>query len=250
MASAGQAIKELITQMLNGAQITSAREDWINHVFSLESDPGLVKAIDEQIGTKTTTALRTPAQVEKRFRDFMKSIEPAAKGAASGTLASLLVQHLGVVQARNAMMMLANPQKAIAGVITSKKLFQGINIGAKVAGIGKMSPGTMMKAGGIIALILLVINSRAFIERITQMMTKRGGIFDKTFRNKTNTLQNILRNREQQQSIRSGFTQVIFTTNAGTTDPRDAYNTYEQTVHDEIRLTNLRNIRSVGNVVP
>ena len=257
--SVGQKIYDMVENMMLTALIDSPRFDDYK-IYSVETDPGLIKMIDDELGQgqgfgKKPPTLRSPAQVAAQFRAFMNNAGAApaagaAAGVAGGGLSGMLVQHLGVVRARQAMQMLANPQKAIGRIVLSKGLLQGANAGAARAGIAGMSAGTMMKGAGVIGLILLVINSRQFIEAITKMMTKKGGIFDKTFRNKTNTLQNILRNREQQQSIRSGFTQVIFTTNAGTTDPRDSYNTYEQTIHDEVRLTNLRNIRSVGNVVP
>lgn len=261
MTSAGQAIKKLITQMMEGAKIDSAARldtGWINRVLTIESDPGLVKAIDDELGGsqgfgKEPAKLRSKEQMEKRFRDFMKSTETKAVTGAigGGGLMSLLAKEVGVSQARSAMMMLRDPKRMIAKTVMSKRFLRGTTIlGQGTTGFGNLTPSSMIKAGGILALIWLILNSRPFIEAITKQMTKRGGIFDKTFRNKTNTLQNQFRTREQQQSIRSGFTQVIFTTNAGTVDPRNSYNTYEQTVNNEVALANLRNIRTVGNVVP
>ena len=196
-------------------------------------------------------AIKIPIEVdlsgEDQVQDAISDIEGSAGTKQKKSLKQQLSTDLGAQKAREALNFLVDPQRYIARFVTSKKF---LNNTGKSLGLKGGNITNMVKAGGIIAAIWFVLNSRPFIERITKMMTKRGGIFDKTFRNKSNTLQNQLRTREQQQSIRSGFTQVIFTTNAGTTDPRDSYNTLYETIHDEVGLTNLRNIRSSGNVVP
>ena len=185
-------------------------------------------------------------QVEDAINDIVGGRGTKGTKQKKG-LKGTLEKDLGAGKAREALSMLIDPQRYIARFVTSKNFLKktGGTLGLKGGNLGKMA-----KAGGLIAAIWFVLNSRPFIERITQLMTKKGGIFDRTFRNNQNTLQNQFRTREQQQSIRSGFTQVIFTTNAGTTNPRDSYNTYEQTVHDEVELINLRNIRTPGNNVP
>ena len=233
--SVGQTISELIRDMMFSAQVTSARDDWVNEIYTAETDPGIVKAIDDEL--KKLGGAQKPKQQNAHVKAFQSNQQHK-----SG-LYQLLVNQFGVQGANNAIMLLKNPIGAVAKVVTSKNL-----LGA--AGMSKKTLGNVAKGAGILAIVWFVLNSEQFIRRLTRMMTKKGGIFDKTFRNNQNTLQNQMRTREQQQSIRSGFTQVIFTTNAGTTNPRDAYNTYEQTVHDEIELINLRNIRSPGNVQP
>lgn len=259
MTTIGQKIDDYVKDVIDHLLITSASPGFTNVVKKKVSDPGLIRSIDVEIEKITGKAkapdkLRTAAQIEKRFRDFMDNLEktPSGRGTVTGTsLKVLLTAQLGVTGARNALSLLTNPKRAIAGHVMSKNFLTGTHVlGQGPKGFGNLNATSIMKAAGIVTLIFAILMSRPFIERITAMMTKRGGIFDKTFRMKTNTLQNSLRTREQQQSIRSGFTQVVFTTNAGTVDPRDAYNTYEQTIHDEVRLTNLRNIRVPGNILP
>ena len=81
-------------------------------------------------------------------------------------------------------------------------------------------------AGPILVGIILAIE---IAPRVAKILTKRGSVWDLTFRNNVDTMNNVLRTRESQQAIRVGLgTQVIFTSRAGTVDPRDSYNTYVQ----------------------
>lgn len=236
--TAGLSIATLIRVMMETAYIKSPRFDDYK-ILSMDIDPGLVKLVNDdlnKLGGQGKGKGASGKQQNLHVKAFQKQ-----QGQHKSSLYQMLVGQFGVQGANNAMMLLKNPLGAVGKILTSKNL-----MGA--AGKGKMKQ--IAKGAGILALVWFVLNSEQFIRRLTRMMTKKGGIFDKTFRNNQNTLQNQFRTREQQQSIRSGFTQVIFTTNAGTTDPRDSYNTYEQTIHSEIELINLRNIRTEGNNIP
>ncbi len=79
-------------------------------------------------------------------------------------------------------------------------------------------------AGPVLAGIILAYE---LAPRVAKLLTKRGSVWDLTFRNIAETLNNTLRTRTSQQEILVGFRQVIFTSRAGTIDPRDSYNTYD-----------------------
>ncbi len=139
-----------------------------------------------------------------------------------GTLLEMLEKDLGASKGAQALGYLRNPQAAVFNILGN---------------FAKISP-----------LIAAVLALPQIIELISTLLFSKGGPFDRTFRNTVNTLNNQFRNREQQQSIRSGFTQVVFTTNAGDTSPRDAYNSYEQKETNTADFQNLRNIRGLGNM--
>lgn len=66
-------------------------------------------------------------------------------------------------------------------------------------------------------------------KRIIKDLVRKGSVFDRTFKNVVDNRVEVLRTREQQQRILVGFgptAQLITTTTAGTTNPRDSFNTY------------------------
>ena len=73
-------------------------------------------------------------------------------------------------------------------------------------------------------------------KKVINELVRKGSVYDRTFRNVIDTRNEALRTREQQQRILVGFgdgAQLITTTSAGTTSPRDSYNTYEQFNHNQ-----------------
>ena len=96
----------------------------------------------------------------------------------------------------------------------------------------KMGITSFLKGAG--PALLAVVMAYELAPRVAKLLTSRGQVFDLTFRNEAGTLNNILRSRESQQEILAGIgTQVIFTTRAGTIDPRDSYNAYYDKETDE-----------------
>ncbi len=64
---------------------------------------------------------------------------------------------------------------------------------------------------------------------IIKDLVRKGSIYDRTFKNVIHDRFEALRTREVQQRILAGFgetAQIITTTTAGTTNPRDSFNTY------------------------
>ncbi len=113
----------------------------------------------------------------------------------------------GPAKARQGISFLQNPQSGLV------KLLQTV---------GGAGAGIAVGAGvGMAAIALMLV----------KLMVAKGSIFDKTFRNIIDTRMEILRTRELQQRHRIGFgklAQLITTTNAGTTNPRDSFNTYTE----------------------
>jgi len=59
-------------------------------------------------------------------------------------------------------------------------------------------------------------------------LTKKVDDFQKEFVDSVENRIDLFRNKQQQALIQAGLAQAIFTTSAGGTEPRDAYNTFEQ----------------------
>ena len=82
---------------------------------------------------------------------------------------------------------------------------------------------------------------------VVKELTKKGSIADKSFKNVISTRYEALRTRELQQRHLVGFgagSQLITTTNAGTTSPRNAYNTYEVFNRDQAEIEEKFRIRN------
>ncbi len=225
----GQKIEELISQMLRGAEIDSAARaetGWINHVLTLEQSPSLTRSIDQELekyrGGGGPDKLRSQEEVEKRFRQFMERVEKK-EGQLKSTgvdLKKLLQKDLGVGKGYEAFTLLANPKFAILNFLKG--------------------------AGPILAGIILATE---IAPRVARLLTKRGSIFDLTFRERADELNNVLRSRTSQQDIRVGMgTQIIFTTRAGTITPRDSYNTYTEKNQNEAQFERQWAIRNIYGV--
>ena len=127
--------------------------------------------------------------------------------------------------------LLTNPVGGGSKIAT--KLLAGSSLGALGAAAG---------AVGIMAAVGIELT-----KMILREMTKKGSIADKTFRNVVSTRYEALRTRELQQRHLVGFgagSQLITTTNAGTTSPRNAYNTYEVFNRDQAEIEEKFRIRN------
>ncbi len=92
------------------------------------------------------------------------------------------------------------------------------------------SPVKMVKFLGPVAIPLIAgLVAVDLIIKLGKELTRKGSVFDRTFKNYIFDRFEALRSREVQQRILVGFgdrAQIITTTAAGTTNPRDSFNTY------------------------
>ena len=202
--SLGQKIRDMVEGMMFSAQVTSARDGWVNEIYTAEADPGLVAAIDVELGKNVGKINSQQAKVSGQQNAHVKAYGKfMQQGGPPGG-------KKGMPFVRDAMLFLANPKGQLVKMVTD--LFK--DLGRAIPIIGP--------------LIVAAFAVPEIAKQITKVVTSRGWYFDMTFRKNLGTLINRLRPLEQQQSIRSGFTQVIFTSRAGTPYERDAYNTYIQ----------------------
>jgi hypothetical protein len=113
----------------------------------------------------------------------------------------------GPTKARQALNFLQNPASGVIEAINK--------IGGSGAGIA---------IGGGMALAQIAL-------WVTKELVKKGGLFDRTFRNIIDDRAQVVFTRQQQQRYLVGFgdtAQLITTTVAGTTSPRDTFNTYTE----------------------
>ena len=79
-------------------------------------------------------------------------------------------------------------------------------------------------------------------------LTKKVDDFQKKFVDSVDDRIDLFRNKQQQALIQAGLAQAIFTTSAGGTEPRDAYNTFEQfnnnqaAIERDFALTNISGV--------
>lgn len=110
------------------------------------------------------------------------------------------------------------------------------------------SPMKMVKFLGPVAIPLIAgLVAIDLIKRLGKELTRKGSVFDRTFKNYIFDRFEALRSREVQQRILVGFgptAQIVTTTSAGTTNPRDAYNTYEVFNRDQSELEEKFSIRN------
>ncbi len=110
----------------------------------------------------------------------------------------------------------------------------------------------MLATNPITATILAALVAVEVAKVIIKELVRKGSIYDRTFKNLIFTRFEALRTREVQQRILVGFgdtAQIITTTSAGTTNPRDAYNTYEVFNRNQMELQEkfaIRNDRGYG----
>lgn len=90
--------------------------------------------------------------------------------------------------------------------------------------------------GGILAV-------KDIVQFVIGELMKPGGPLQVNFRDIISTRLDAFRDKMVQQEILSGFTQVIYTTRAGTTNPRSAYNSFELFNNDKETLEDDFSIR-------
>jgi len=129
----------------------------------------------------------------------------------------------GPAKAREAMQFLVNPSGAIKSLLT--------------------------KTGGPAAIAAVI--SAVVLAALIKELVRKGSVYDRTFKNLVDNRTEILRVRQQQQQILVGFdehsplgSQLITTTVAGTTEPRDSFNTYEVINRDSAIIEDMFSIRS------
>lgn len=175
-------------------------------------------------------AIKIPIEVdiagEDQVRDAMGNLQ-GRRGTKGGKkpltqkekLLDVFKRDMGVGKGTNAFNFLVNPK----------------------AGLTRFLKG----AGPVLLAIMLAYE---LAPRVAKLLTKRGQVFDLTFRDNADTLTNVLRTRQSQQEILVGFRQVIFTSRAGTIDPRDSYNTYDIKNNEEAEHERTWQIRNVYGV--
>lgn len=111
----------------------------------------------------------------------------------------------------------------------------------------------MLATNPVTAALLAGLVAVEVAKVIIRDLVRKGSIFDRTFKNVIFDRFEALRTREQQMRILVGFgptAQLITTTTAGTTNPRDAYNTYEVFNRDQIELAEKFAIRDSSGYGP
>jgi hypothetical protein len=130
-----------------------------------------------------------------------------------------------------------------AAALARNPIGGGAQIASKV--LAGSSLGALGAAAGIVGIMAAVGIEATKI--VLKEITKKGSVADKTFRNVISTRYEALRTRELQQRHLVGFgagSQLITTTNAGTTSPRNAYNTYEVFNRDQAEIEEKFRIRN------
>ena len=114
-----------------------------------------------------------------------------------------------------------------------------LNIGSNpqgflTSGVTKLIPviGTALAATGIILAIITKIDN-----------------FEKEFVDRVDNRISIFRNKENQARVQAGLQQIIITDAAGNTEPRDAYNTFNEFNDNQQRIETDFAIRDTSGVV-
>jgi len=157
---------------------------------------------------------------EKAKRILAKAkvrVTGSEKKTSGKTFEGLLKSDLGTKRAGNLLAVAGNPVGFVTNILTRQ----------------------LPILGGILAAAKIV----TFIAKELQ---KRGGLLDRFFRDVIKTRLDALRNKGIQQEILIGKTQLIITTRAGTTNPRDAYNTFQLAREEREKLEEDFSVRSLG----
>ncbi len=224
--SVGWKIKELIENMMKSAYIDSPRFDDYK-IQDTEIDPGDVNDIDnaleaaikggpvkDQASGKPTAPGKTGLSLDELKVKLL--LEKTPKKA---TLADIITDAFGAETATVIFAFFRNPLNFIIGLVTSP------------AGIAAIASAVVFAAG----------------KMMMDELTRKGSIFDRTFKNVIDNRVEVLRTRELQQRLRVGFgegSQLITTTNAGTTNPRYAFNSHNINNTDQMRANELFSIRN------
>jgi len=156
---------------------------------------------------------------------FFGRVEREAKGAAKETgkgkkkkqLREVLSSDLGTSKANRAIGMLRSPESFFTNFFTKQ----------------------LPILGGLLA-------ATEIVKFITKELQRKGGLFDRFFRDIVDTRVDALRNKLIQQQVVGGFTQVIITSKSGFTNPRDVYNTFELANKDRERLEDDFSVRNTS----
>ncbi len=209
-------LRQILENALYGMNISSAGGDSpkINYVRDVDINPEEYEEVMQA--------------------EIKKSVDEAKGGGGSplkqkkppkGMLFQMLERDLGLGKARAAAALLTDPQGVVIPIV-----------------------GKILKGGGAAtAIFIAALASYPIIQFITKTLTKRGSLFDLTFRNIIDDRVNVLRTRESQQEIRRGIegkSQLILTTRAGTVDPVFSWNSYEQINNNELEFEKLKQVRS------
>ena len=107
----------------------------------------------------------------------------------------------------------------------------------------------LTKAGGASAIAAVI--AAVALGLLIKELVRKGSVYDRTFKNLVDTQNEVLRVRQQQQQILVGFdehsafgSQLITTTVAGTTAPRDSFNTYTEINRDNSLIEDMFSIRT------
>ncbi len=174
-------------------------------------------------------------EVEKKVKEILglqvsDSSPITQKKPKKGMLMAMLERDLGTSKAQQAIILLGNPMGAMTGIVSS----------------------VIRMAGASVTMALMVALAGPMIaKKLTEILTRRGGFGDLTFRNIIDDRINVLRTRESQQEIRRGIegkSQLILTTRAGTVNPIFSYNSYEQLNNNALEFERLRAIRTTTNI--
>jgi hypothetical protein len=131
-------------------------------------------------------------------------------------------------------------KKSTLQKIFGRSTFKNIlNIGSNptgflTSGITKLIPviGTALAATGIILAIITKIDN-----------------FEKKFIDRVDGRIDLNRSKEQQARVQAGLQQIIITDAAGGTEPRDAYNTFNEFNNNQVRIENDFQLRDTSGVV-
>lgn len=171
-------------------------EDDIEGEFDL-SDEGLSRLDRLAASARKKLGRRKKAEPQNLAKDLLAG---ESKGKKKDTFKKLIESDLGTGKAGQAINFLKSPVSAIQGILT----------------------GPLPILGGILA-------AAQMVKFMASELTKKGGIFDRFFKDAADTLSNALRDKQVTADIKSGLSvQLILTTASGSQSPRDAYNTFEQ----------------------
>lgn len=217
----GTRIREMIEDAMLSAYIVSPRFDDYE-IASVEiPDRGLENALDQEIEILVEGAPAgntSNAQLDAHVKSY-------GKHKAQESL-----KELGIRHSKKALNFLQGPKEAVIGEITN--YFKDFARSLPLVG----------------PLVVAALGLPQVAKKLTEIMARRGGPIDVTFRRHATTMANELRTVNSQQEIRSGFTQVIFSSRAGTPYERDTYNSYVQKDSNQQEFESSWEIRDLSGV--
>jgi hypothetical protein len=89
---------------------------------------------------------------------------------------------------------------------------------------------------GSVTRLIPFIGTALLVTGVIADFVKKVDDFQKEFVNNVDGRINLFRSREQQAMIQAGLTQLIITTEAGSAEPRDAYNTFTEFNTNQARI--------------